>query len=67
LLTSKLINKALIEIPPRFKDCPPVNPDDRQRSQLESWQGAQGLVADVRYYGQWMRDEAFGSLMIYSI
>ena len=44
-----------------------MNPDDRQRSQLESWQGAQGLVADVRYYGQWMRDEAFGSLMIYSI
>jgi putative DNA methylase len=54
-----LINKALIEIPPRFKDCPPVNPDDRQRGKLESWKGAQGLAADVRYYGQWMRDEAF--------
>ncbi len=56
---SVLINKALIEIPPRFKDCPPVNPDDRQRGNLESWKGAQGLAADVRYYGQWMRDEAF--------
>src|SRR5439155_12379738 len=22
------------------------------------WRGAQGLAADVRYYGQWMRDEA---------
>jgi putative DNA methylase len=54
-----LINKALIEIPPRFKDCPPVNSDDRQRGKLESWKGAQGLAADVRYYGQWMRDEAF--------
>jgi putative DNA methylase len=56
---SVLINKALIEIPPRFKDCPPVNSDDRQRGKLESWKGAQGLAADVRYYGQWMRDEAF--------
>jgi len=22
------------------------------------WRGAQGLAEDVRYYGQWMRDEA---------
>jgi putative DNA methylase len=54
-----LINKALIEIPPKFKDMPPVNPEDRQRAKLESWQGAKGLAADVRYYGKWMRDEAF--------
>lgn len=54
-----LINKALIEIPPKFKDQPPVNPVDRQRTKIESWKGAQGLAADVRYYGKWMRDEAF--------
>ncbi|MEK6299351.1 MAG: hypothetical protein AABO41_01405 [Acidobacteriota bacterium] len=24
----------------------------------KSWRGAQGLAEDVRYYGQWMRDEA---------
>lgn len=54
-----LINKALIEIPPKFRDQPPVNPVDRERSNIESWKGAQGLAADVRYYGQWMRDEAF--------
>ncbi len=54
-----LINKALIEIPPKFKDMPPVNPEDRKRAKLESWKGAQGLAADVRYYGKWMRDEAF--------
>nr|WP_322815379.1 DUF1156 domain-containing protein [Chloroflexus sp.] len=53
-----LINKAMIEIPPRFRGHPPVNPVDRQRAYLETWQGAQGLAADVRYYGQWMRDEA---------
>ncbi|MDG2617767.1 DUF1156 domain-containing protein [Thermoleptolyngbya sichuanensis XZ-Cy5] len=54
-----LINKALIEIPPKFKDQAPVNPKDWQRSKLESWRGGQGLAADVRYYGQWMRERAF--------
>jgi putative DNA methylase len=54
-----LINKALIEIPPKFKDQPPINPEDRQKKGMSSWEGAQGLAADVRYYGKWMRDEAF--------
>ncbi len=80
-----LINKAMIEIPPRFAGKPPVNPDANPltrhsgRSAAETrnpegtldsrlrgndelfqreWQGAQGLAEDVRYYGQWMRDEA---------
>jgi putative DNA methylase len=52
-----LINKALIEIPPKFKDEPPINPEDRK--QIRTWKGAQGLAADVRYYGKWMREEAF--------
>ncbi|MEY3828162.1 MAG: hypothetical protein RLZZ148_2990, partial [Cyanobacteriota bacterium] len=54
-----LINKALIEIPPKFRDLPPINPTSRQKQQISSWSGAQGLAADVRYYGQWMRDQAF--------
>ena len=53
-----LINKALIEIPPRFANRPPVHPDQQGAAQLRSWSGAQGLAADVRYYGKWMRDEA---------
>ena len=55
-----LINKAMIEIPPKFAGKPPVNPDARRDVQLfkKSWKGAQGLAEDVRYYGQWMRDEA---------
>ena len=53
-----LINKAMIEIPPRFANRPPVNPCDRQRAALEDWRGARGLAADVRYYGEWMRKEA---------
>jgi len=75
-----LINKAMIEIPPRFAGRSPVNPEsrgkmfgqDEQDLQEEKnnpdhpvnpvknslWRGAQGLAEDVRYYGQWMRDEA---------
>jgi len=55
-----LINKAMIEIPPKFAGKPPVNPDaQQQKAQMDkSWRGAQGLAQDVRYYGQWMRDEA---------
>jgi putative DNA methylase len=72
-----LINKAMIEIPPRFAGRPPVHPGARseqrgvrkegangsnasQSSLLfpRSYRGAQGLAEDVRYYGQWMRDEA---------
>ena len=55
-----LINKAMIEIPPKFAGCRPVNPDARSdRSLIErEWKGAQGLAEDVRFYAQWMRDEA---------
>ncbi len=60
-----LINKAMIEIPPRFAGRGPVNPGVRsgggtgKRTLVErEWKGAQGLAEDVRYYGQWMRDEA---------
>ncbi len=60
-----MIGKALIEIPPKFAGLPPVNPEWRSRSEVETvlnqkiWKGAQGLAEDVRYYGQWMRDRAF--------
>ena len=51
-----LINKAMIEIPPRFAGMPPVHPGvDRT---LTTWERAQGLAADVEAYGCWMRDEA---------
>ena len=55
-----LINKAMIEIPPKFAGRPPVNPAVHQEKSLISreWKGAQGLAEDVRYYGQWMREEA---------
>jgi putative DNA methylase len=55
-----LINKAMIEIPARFGGRPPVNPQAQREKGLirREWKGAQGLAEDVRYYGQWMRDEA---------
>ncbi len=55
-----LINKAMVEIPPKFAGCPPVNPDVRRNDALfeRKWKGAEGLAEDVRYYGKWMRDEA---------
>lgn len=56
-----LIGKALVEIPPKFAGQPPVNPEAQaELKRGGEWQGkgAQGLADDVRYYGQWMRDEA---------
>lgn len=51
-----LINKALIEIPPKFAGRDPVFPD--AVGQRNSWPKASGLAEDVRRYGSWMRDEA---------
>ncbi len=55
-----LINKAMIEIPPKFAGRTPVNPQARSRRALvgRPWKGAQGLAEDMRHYGQWMRDDA---------
>jgi putative DNA methylase len=55
-----LINKAMIEIPPKFAGRPPIHPDTRRNNQhqLREWKGAGGLAEDVRRYGQWMRDAA---------
>jgi putative DNA methylase len=51
-----LINKALIEIPPKFAGRPPVFPGAAESRM--TWPGATGLAEDVRRYGQWMREEA---------
>ena len=50
-----LVSKATCEIPPKFADLPPVNPE---RDPHVAWKGAQGLAEDIRYYGNWIRDEA---------
>jgi len=53
-----LITKALIEIPPRFANRPPIHPMKDKHLLETEWLGVKGLAEDVRYYGQWMRDEA---------
>ena len=89
-----LINKAMIEIPPKFAGQVPVSLTQSHKGTEEQsgrksgpaikkqkgrgagkgpmlpnlcdsvalcdqYPGAKGLAEDVRYYGQWMRDEAF--------
>lgn len=56
-----LINKAMIEIPPKFADSAPIGPvtsNDRQAKLSPDWSGPKGLAEDVRRYGAWMREEA---------
>lgn len=61
------INKAMIEIPPKFAGRAPVGPEiDAEmgskkratRDAFEDWSGAKGLAEDVRRYGAWMCKEA---------
>ncbi len=53
-----LIDKALIEIPPKFAGLPPVSPTVARDQLAHPWPKATGLAEDVRRYGQWMREEA---------
>ncbi|RYD98083.1 MAG: DUF1156 domain-containing protein, partial [Sphingobacteriales bacterium] len=60
-----LINKAMIEIPPKFAGRAPVGPlpsakeptARTTREMHEDWSGARGLAEDVRRYGHWMREQ----------
>ena len=54
-----MINKAMIEIPPKFAGQSPVNPDEAVRRNADTWPGATGLAEDIRYYGEWMKSQAF--------
>ncbi|MGA8417278.1 MAG: DUF1156 domain-containing protein [Candidatus Dormiibacterota bacterium] len=54
-----LITKALTELPPKFANRPPVHPESGTTLQMgQTWRRAQGLAEDIRYYGNWMRDQA---------
>ncbi len=57
-----MINKAMIEIPPKFSGQRPVGPLPRGEKQgrlVDDWSGARGMAEDVRRYGHWMLEEAF--------
>jgi putative DNA methylase len=51
-----MIGKAMIEIPPKFKDKPPIHPGIKDR---QFYRNAEGLAEDVKYYGEWMREKAW--------
>ena len=51
-----MIGKAMIEIPPKFKDQPPIHPGPKERTH---YRNAEGLAEDVKYYGDWMRERAW--------
>jgi putative DNA methylase len=61
-----LINKAMIEIPPKVAGRAPIGPQPaaqeptarKTREMHEDWSGAKGLAEDVRRYGHWMREQA---------
>ena len=61
-----LIQRAMLEIPHRFANRPPVHPTSHNKLSLRDkkgseskWNGAHGLAADVRGYGEWMRERAW--------
>ncbi|MET4128079.1 DUF1156 domain-containing protein [Roseovarius sp. MBR-6] len=50
-----MIGKAMIEIPPKFKDMPPIHPGIKERS---FYRNAEGLAEDMKHYGEWMLEKA---------
>ena len=56
-----LITKAMIELPPKFHNYPPINPDANPTGLSDDvlWKGTTGLADDIRYYGAWMREAAY--------
>ena len=51
-----MIGKAMIEIPPKFKDMKPIHPGAKDR---QFYRNVEGLAEDVKYYGEWMREKAW--------
>ncbi|WP_419906232.1 DUF1156 domain-containing protein [Hoeflea sp.] len=50
-----MIGKAMIEIPPKFRNMEPIHPEGKQRA---FYRNAEGLAEDVKHYGEWMLDRA---------
>lgn len=58
-----LLNKCNLEFAPRWANCPPVNPQDRRKiGGSEAWCGADGLAADIRFYGRIIRERAISQI-----
>ncbi len=55
-----LINKTMIEIPPEFNNIPSLCSSLNFKNNLleKDFTGAKGLADDIRFYGEWMQNEA---------
>ncbi|MBR3746491.1 MAG: DUF1156 domain-containing protein, partial [Selenomonadaceae bacterium] len=56
-----MINKAMIELPAKFKNRPPVNPS-ANKNRIGGWQGAEGLAEDILHYGKLLKSKAFDEI-----
>lgn len=54
-----ILTKAAVDIPSRFASRPPVHPGKTGRG---SYSGAEGLAEDVRFYGDWLEEQALRRL-----
>ena len=63
-----MITKSLVELPHKFAGRTPINPDaepltsnhSKSKSKYDTpWRGTSGIAADIRYYGEWLRDQLF--------
>jgi putative DNA methylase len=57
-----LITRALVELPPKFRGLPPVNPNASPEIAAQARSGSAGLAEDVRFYGRWLRSQAYKSI-----
>jgi putative DNA methylase len=53
-----LINKAQLEILPEFANQVPINPSVKGIEAFTEWKLGKGLAEDLRYYGNWINEEA---------
>ena len=53
-----MINKATVEIPYIFSSLQPVNPQSNLQEHIPDYGASRGLVADVKYYGEWIKQQA---------
>ena len=54
-----MIGKSMIEVPPRFKDVPPIHTGIKGR---QFYRNAEGLAEDVKFYGEWVRKKALARI-----
>jgi putative DNA methylase len=58
-----IIERSMLEIPPRFAGVPSVFP--KRDRMLSQWRGAQGMAADLRAYGECIIEEARSTMGIH--